>query len=53
MAVGRDFFSPLGDCDVDSGFGETGEEDRPLLTAGLLGRDGNVGGPSRDRDLSL
>ena len=53
MAVGRDFFSPFGDCDVDFGFGETGEEDRPLLTAGLLDCDGCEGGPSLERDLSL
>ena len=51
--VGRDFFKSSGKCGTGSSLGGTGEEDRPLLTAGLLGRDGSVGGPSRERDLSL
>ena len=51
MAVGRDV--GLDFCGAGSTLGGTGEEERPLLTAGLIGKDGTTGMPSLDRDLSL
>ena len=51
--VGRDFFKSAGICGTGTSLAGTGEEDRPILTAGLLGKDGGNGNPSLDRDLSL